>query len=244
MQGVTEVFEHEEEHAPMKRSKLVLLAAACALIAGSASAQTESELPQPLLGSIAVRLQPDGTLTGTIGHIDPSSLELVPLPGVTVTFIQNGRLIARSVSGPGGELAIRGLSPQAVYSVIGRATYEGQSWFLAHAVTVLSPDGGEASAALSRRSLYRLTAAKAVRSRLEQSAAPSLGLAMIPVSDLGMDSDTSAPVLGGDFVHHGGGGGGGGGFGGGGLAAAALAAAIAIAADDDDDFFLATPFRP
>jgi hypothetical protein len=238
-------FERQRGKRSDEMHQRVLLAAACALLAGSAAAQTAPQLPAPTMGSIAVRLQPDGALVGTVGHIDPSSLELVPLPGVTVSFIQNGRLVARALSGAEGDLVVRGLAAQAVYSVIGRAMYDGRNWFLAHAVTVLAPEGGDASAALSRRPVYRLTAARAVKSKLEQNAAPSIGLAMVPESDLGLDSsDTSAPVLGDGFVAHGGGGGGHGGLGGGGWAAAALAAAVAIAAADDDNFVLATPFRP
>ena len=230
----------------MKCRKLVLLSVICIMVAGDAQAQ--SELPQPTFGTIAVRLQPDGLLTGTIGYIDPSSLELVPVSGVSLNFIQNGTLIAQTLSAANGQIAVGGLSPQAVYSMLARAEFDGRRWFLAHGVSVLAAEAVGGSAAMSRRPAYRLTAARAWRMSLEKMAHPSIGLAMIPETDLGGGSDdhSSAPVLGGQahFKGGGGGGGGGGGIGGGGLAAAAVAAAVAIAASDDLNLQIATPFRP
>ena len=228
----------------MKRWHLALLTTLCIMMASESQAQVE--LPQPTFGTLAVRLQQDGLLTGTIGHIDPSSLDLVPIEGVDVTFRQNGRVVARAESTADGQIAVRGLSPQAVYSVVAQAEHEGQRWFMAHGVSVLSAEGGQASAALSRKPAYRLVAATAARKlNLESMAQPSVGLAMIPMGDLGFgQDDTSASVLGGAAAPVGGGGGGGGGLGGGGLAAAAVAAAVAVAAADDDNVGLATPFRP
>ncbi len=228
----------------MKRFRLVLLSAICILMASQAPAQVE--LPQPTFGTIAVRLQPDGLLRGTIGYIDPSSLELVPIDGVSVDFVQNGRAVAQTVSAANGQLTVRGLSPQAVYSVFARAEFDGRRWFLAHGVSVLAAEVEEPSAALSPRPAYRLTAARARRMNLnlEKMAYPTIGLAMCPEGDFGGFGD-HAGVLGGDFAHFkGGGGGGGGGLGGGGLAAAAVAAAVAVSASDRDRIRIATPFRP
>lgn len=226
----------------MKRWYLALLATFCAFTALESHAQVE----QPTFGTLAVRLQPDGVLTGTVGYIDPSSLELVPVEGVEISFRQNGRVVARSVSAAGGQLSVRGLSGQAVYSLVARAEFEGRRWFMAHGVTILSSEGGQASAALSRKPAYRLVAATAARTmNMERMAAPNIGLAMIPESDLGFaQDDSSAGILGAEALPGGGGGGGGGFGGGGGLAAAAVAAAVAVAAADDDNFGLATPFRP
>ena len=208
--------------------------------------QTEfAQLPAGNLGGLAVRLQADGTLVGTIGYIDPNQLELVPIPGFEYRFVQNRQTIARGVSGQEGRIVVRGLSPLAVYSLVGRGEFEGQRWMVATGISIFPAEGAatpatNASASADKGPRTRwATAKRRYFSALEQFAQSELACGCCPEGDVG-GFGGSAGFLDGGLLGGGpgGGAGGGGGFPGG-LAAVAALAALATAGEEQ----AASPFR-
>ena len=200
-------------------------------------------LPAGNLGGLAVRLQPDGTLLGTIGYIDPNQLELIPIPGFEYRFVQNRQTIARGVSGQDGRVVVRGLSPLAVYSLVGRGVHEGQRWMVACGISIFPPEianpGVNASASTGKRPRTRLaTAKRRYFSALEQFAQTELACGCCPEGDVG-GFGRSAGFL--DSGLLGGAGGGGGGGAGGIGSLAAFAALAALAANGNQQ--AASPFR-
>ncbi len=112
-----------------------------------------TQRPEPLAGeekslglaSTGVFLAGDGRLPGRFNLIDPSTGIAQPVKDVTVSFLQDGVVIAAAIPGSGGVFQVQGLSP-GNYSLI----VAGPAGYLAFGVQLLPPpNSGDATASTS-----------------------------------------------------------------------------------------------
>ena len=202
-------------------------------------------------------LSSDGSLVGRVTFIDPTSLELKPIPGTTVTFMKSRQVVSRVQSDANGMFVMHGLVPNSVYSVF----VTSPDW-IAIFSTVVRPfePGAVAQQAVADKSGKRVNELRLV-SQLAQAGAPQdlmsvpegSAIQAVPRGDFATAMQDG--VVGGEAVEGGmvmgggvpmavggyGGGGGGGGFGGGGLGgiggalgAVGLALGIAALAEEEE----------
>src|SRR5947209_10956287 len=135
----------------MRRSMICMLATLVAGVAGPnltygdeglVAAQT-ARAPGDARGFV-MRL--DGIVVGRITTVDPSTFNLIPLPGATVTFLQNRRVMAQGRTAEDGTFAIQGLTPWALYSVVVRSADS-----VGAAAIPVRPDGPTAEAAAASK---------------------------------------------------------------------------------------------
>jgi hypothetical protein len=110
----------------------------------NAIARGQEPLPESRMPGTArgFRMRLDGMTEGRVGTVDPSTLDLVPLPNAIISFMQNRRFIAQGRSNAEGRFAVRGLTPWAVYSV-----YVSTSAYVGVTAAPVYPDAPAAPAA-------------------------------------------------------------------------------------------------
>lgn len=88
------------------------------------------------LRNYRIRLAQDGFLSGRIHVVDPQTGTAAPLTDLTLSFVQNGKEVARSQPDQEGVFEVRGLKP-GVYSLVGA----GPGGYIAYGLQALPPVG-------------------------------------------------------------------------------------------------------
>lgn len=185
-----------------------------------------------------IRLDEDGFAVGYINKIDPHSLDLLPVPDAVVTFIQHGRIVAQAKSGADGRVTVKGLTPQAVYSVFVFSDQHG----VCIVSTYVMPHEPDLQAQDSPPSRFVFASLLDSRSPSASGDPAAQSIQMVPMEDyMAAMQQTVVPPGREDARGSGGGGAAGAGYG---AAAAAAAAAGWGGGAGGEDNELASPFEP
>jgi hypothetical protein len=197
-------------------------------------------------------LNEDGTLTAKVDFIEAGTLKLRPIPGATVSFVQNRKVAAQARTDKEGSLTVDGLKAWGVYSVF----VNHPDWFAAFSIYVRpfgtqQPTEAEkpvANKGPKQNQLAFTSDTQLVQDQSLMAAATGGPVQAVPLGDfqtyMGQSEETSdalgaAPISGPAGMGGGAGGGAGGGGAAGGMGgaigAAALAAGIAAIASENNN---------